>query len=265
MSSIEEYNERLENAESQLKQKLRDFHEYMPVRMENGGKENVTLLQIYGERMDYLVKNKNKDNVSNLLDQWKSLLVTYNVNVSIKLIMEFFKAKRNYRTWQTSGNYKQDSFWMCQIICEKIGLYWEDDLVNRLFSSYSAAEKRIRRKVKEWKVLSDTSKSLLESLSSTNEKEKKADWKQEDKNPKNTDEKQSLKWKESNNRDGIQLTIDFSGKSVDEPEQIKKVEPVQDKPSVQNKSYEENLNLDDVYDDNDEEDYEYEWQKRNNK
>lgn len=265
MSSIEEYNERLENAEFQLKQKLGDFHQYMPVRMNDWSKENTTLLQIYSEWMDYLVLNYKKANPGNLLNEWKNILVTYNVNVPIKLLMEFFYAKRNYRAWQTSDNYRQDAYWMSQRICEKIGLYGEDDLVNRLFSSYSAAEKRIRRKVKEWKVLSDTSKSLLESLSSTNEKEKKADWKQEDKNPKNTDEKQSLKWKESNNRDGIQLTIDFSGKSVDEPEQIKKVEPVQDKPSVQNKSYEENLNLDDVYDDNDEEDYEYEWQKRNNK
>ena len=242
----------------------------MPVRMNDWSKENTTLLQIYSEWMDYLVSNHRKANSGNLLDEWKNLLVTYNVNVPIKLLMEFFYAKRNYRAWQTSDNYRQDAYRMCQRICEKIGLYGEDDLVNRLFSSYSAAEKRVRKKVKEGKVLSVTSKSLLDSLSSNeNVKNNKSP---EDKK----EEHKSAKKRKSKIPDKDQLAIQFwentqeNLNSMDEetPTKIENWKETTNGPHQENKwdnaALTDDPNQDNLYEDEDG-DYQYTWQKRNNK
>lgn len=136
MKNIEEYNSRLEKAESQLKQKLRDFHEYMPVYTDNNDRLNITLLQIYDEWMDFLVKKSAKNNQDDLLNQWKSLLVTYNPNTLAELIIQLFNTKRNYQIWKSEGEYKQASAEEAKKISENLRIY-NDELVNRLLSSYS--------------------------------------------------------------------------------------------------------------------------------
>lgn len=273
MESIEKYNERLENVEFQLKQKLKDFHEYMPVRTNDNERVNVRLLQIYCEWMDFLAKKSAKKNQDDLLNKRKDLLVTYSPDMLAELVIELFYAKRNYQKWKSEGKYKQASADESKRISEKLRIY-NDDLVNRLLSSYSGAEKRVRKKVKEWKVLGNTSMSLVKLLSLAKDESQKDDSSHElggQEEPKvgtgkwynesaEKIETQSSEKEEKNYWAAVQLEIEFPEESPEES--IPKEETL----SVTkiDYSHDSDVNQNSLYDDKDW-DYEYDWQKWANK
>lgn len=263
MESIEQYNERLEKAESQLKQKLGDFHEYMPVRTNDNDRLNVTLLQIYGEWMDFLAKKSTKNNQDELLNQWKTLLVTYSPNTIAELVIQLFKTKRNYQNWKSEGEYKQASAEESKRISENLRIY-DDDLVNRLLSSYSGAEKRVRKKIKEWKVLSDTSTSLVELLALAKDENPQDNSSQEssetEESKSETDNNESAEKEEKKYWAGVQLEIEFPEKTPEDPSPDDDPSPVI-KPDY---LHDPDVNQNDLYNDKDD-DYEYDWQKWANK
>ena len=84
---------------------------------------------------------------------------------------------------------------MCDNYCSAYG-YQDADLIQRFFSSYSGAERRIYHKVEEGEILADTSRSLLKIMEETEESmfnkemEKK---RKEEKKKKEEDEKQQRK------------------------------------------------------------------------
>lgn len=263
MENIEEYNARLEKAETQLKQKLRDFYEYMPVYTDNNDRLNVTLLQIYDEWMNFLVKKSAKNNQDDLLNQWKTLLVTYSPNTLAELLIQLFNAKRNYQSWNQNGNYKQASAEEAKRISENLRIY-NDDLVNRLLSSYSGAEKRIRKNIKEWKLLSDVSKSLVELLSLAKDEKPQDNSSQESsesEEPKTeTDNNESAEKEEKTYWAGVQLEIEFPEETPEEPSPDDDPSPVI-KPDY---LHDPDVNQNDLYNDKDD-DYQYSWQKWANK
>lgn len=160
--SIENPSERFERTEAYLKQRLSDYKDVMPVKWNNG----VTLLEIYWEWMNYLVKENLKGR-SDLLPKWQKILLERNTDAIADLLIAFFEAKRRYGRDKERGEDKWDWFALCKNYCKKNG--WNDDenLLHSLFSSYSGAERRIYRKVEKGKVLADTSKSLLSTIALT--------------------------------------------------------------------------------------------------
>ena len=160
--SIENPSERLERTEAYLKQRLADYKDIMPIKWWNG----VTLLDIYWEWMNYLVKENLKGR-SDLIKRWGIFLLERNTDAIADLLIGFFEAKRRYGRDIERGEDKWDWFALCKNYCKKNG--WNDDenLLHSLFSSYSWAERRIYRKVEKGKVLSDTSKSISQIMNLT--------------------------------------------------------------------------------------------------
>ena len=176
--SIENPSERLERTEAYLKQRLSGYKSTMPVK----GCDAVTLLEIYWEWMDYLVKESLKKR-SNLLKKWQKFLLERNTDAVADLLIGFFEAKRRYGRDIERGEDKRDWFTLCSNYCKKNGWYEDENLLHSLFSSYSGAERRIYRKVEWGKMLADTSKSILQTMALTKsemikkeeEKKKKAE------------------------------------------------------------------------------------------
>ena len=162
--------ERFERTEAYLKQRISDYKEVMPVQ----GWGGVTLLEIYWEWMGYLVKENLKWR-SNLLIKWKDFLLQYNTDAIADLLIGFFDAKRRYGRDKERGEDKRNWFALCKNYCKING--WDEDetLVHSFFSSYSAAERRIYKKVETGKVLAGTSKSLLQIITLTKEEMIKKD------------------------------------------------------------------------------------------
>ena len=176
--SIENPSERLERTEAYLKQRLSGYKSTMPVK----GCDAVTLLEIYWEWMDYLVKESLKKR-SNILKKWQKFLLERNTDAVADLLIGFFEAKRRYGRDIERGEDKRDWFTLCSNYCKKNGWYEDENLLHSLFSSYSGAERRIYRKVEWGKMLADTSKSILQTMALTKsemikkeeEKKKKAE------------------------------------------------------------------------------------------
>lgn len=160
--SIENPSERLERTEEYLKKRLSDYKDVMPVKGWNG----VTLLEIYWEWMDYLVKENLKKR-SDLLKKWQRFLLERNTDAIADLLIGFFEAKRRYGRDAERGEDKRDWFTLCNNYCKKNGWHEDEDLLHSFFSSYSGAERRIYRKVENGKMLADTSKSLLQIMDLT--------------------------------------------------------------------------------------------------
>ena len=176
--SIENPSERLERTEAYLKQRLSGYKSTMPVK----GCDAVTLLEIYWEWMDYLVKESLKKR-SNILKKWQKFLLERNTDAVADLLIGFFEAKRRYGRDIERGEDKRDWFTLCSNYCKKNGWHEDENLLHSLFSSYSGAERRIYRKVEWGKMLADTSKSILQTMALTKsemikkeeEKKKKAE------------------------------------------------------------------------------------------
>ena len=176
--SIEKTQDCLERTEANLKQRLSDYKSVMPVK----GWNWATLLEIYWEWMNYLVKENLKGR-SDLIERWKKFLLERNTDAIADLLMGFFEAKRRYGRDIERGEDKWDWFALCKNYCKRNG--WNDDenLLHSFFSSYSWAERRIYRKIEKGKVLSDTSKSISQIMNLTKaemiqkeeEKKRKAD------------------------------------------------------------------------------------------
>lgn len=176
--SIENISERLERTEDYLKQRLSAYKDVMPVKWWN----SVTLLEIYWEWIDYLVKESLKKR-SDLLKKWQNFLLERNTDAIADLLIGFFEAKRRYGRDLERGEDKRDWFALCKNYCKKNGWREDEDLLHSLFSSYSGAERRIYRKVEKGKLLANTSNSLLKTIALTKaemvkkeeEKKKKAE------------------------------------------------------------------------------------------
>lgn len=161
-NSTETSEQRFERTEGYLKQRLLEHNEIMPVK----GWDWVTLLEIYWEWMDYLVK-ENLKGKSDLLLKWKSFLSQRNTDAIADLLIGFFEAKRRYWRDQERREHKRDWFALCKNYCAK--WWWNSDekLLYSFFSSYSAAERRIYKKAEAGEVLADTSRSLLQTMALT--------------------------------------------------------------------------------------------------
>ena len=160
--------ERLERTEAYLKQRLSEYKSVMPVK----GWDGVTLLEIYWEWMEYLVKEnlKKRENPkkrNNFIEKWRRFLLEYNTDAIADLLIGFFDAKRRYGRDMGRGEDKWDWFALCKNYCNKNGWHGDEDFLYSLFSSYSWAERRIYRKVEKGKVLSSTSRSILQIIDLT--------------------------------------------------------------------------------------------------
>lgn len=160
--SIEKQSERLERNEAYLKQRLSDYKSTMPVK----GWNEVTLLEIYWEWMDYLVKENLKQK-SDLLIKWQDFLLQRDTDDVANLLIGFFEAKRRYGRDKERGEDKWDWFTLCDNYTKKSGWNESEDLLKSLFSSYSWAERRIYRKVERGEMLTDVSKSVLQTINLT--------------------------------------------------------------------------------------------------
>ena len=160
--SIENPSERLERTEAYLKQRLSNYKNIMPVK----GWGGATLLEIYWEWMDYLVKENLKKR-SDLLQRWQRFLLERNTDAIADLIIGFFEAKRRYGRDMERGEDRRDWFSLCSNYCKKNWWRNDENLLHSFFSSYSWAERRIYHKIEEGKVLADTSKSLLQTMELT--------------------------------------------------------------------------------------------------
>lgn len=218
--TIENPSERLERTEAYLKQRLSNYKSIMPVK----GWGGATLLEIYWEWMDYLVKENLKKR-SDLLQRWKKFLLERNTDAIADLIIGFFEAKRRYGRDMERGEDRRDWFSLCSNYCKKN--WWHDDekLLHSFFSSYSWAERRIYHKIEKGKVLADTSKSLLQTMELTKaemvkkeeEKKRKAE---EKKRRKEEKEKEKTAKKAKKPKADIKVT-----KSSDWNEEDKEVDP----------------------------------------
>ena len=200
--SVENLSERFERYEAYLKQRLSDYKETMPVKWWQG----VTLLAIYWEWMDYLVK-ENLKKKSDLLKRWQRFLMERNTDAIADLLIGFFEAKRRYGRDKERGEDKRDWFTLCKNYCKKNG--WNDDeLLYSLFSSYSWAERRAYRKVEKGMMLADSSRSILETLDfvksemakKEEEKERKAIERKEKEAEKQRRKEERLRIKEEKQR-----------------------------------------------------------------
>ncbi len=237
--------ERLEKAESWLKTRLWEEKQTMRVDDGHGNWKSVTLLEIYAEWMDYLVKNNFDKKEDNLLKKWKNFLLERNTDAIADLLVGFFEAKRRYGRDQERNEDKRSWFALCKNYCEK--WWWDSDenLLLQFFSSYSAAERRVRGKMKEGKILWDASLSLLESLSlakeekikKEEEKKRKAEEKlkkaeEKKKRAEEREKRKEEKAKEKNekkvkksNVDGIKINNSDVIESSDWDEEDKEVDP----------------------------------------
>lgn len=159
----EEENKQLEKIEKNLKAKLGEQADTMHVK----GWGEATLLEIYSEWMDYLVKEYLKWRKQILLN-WRNFLLMRNTDIVADIVKAFFAAKRRYgrdlERWEIK--------WEWFALCDNYSMRYrhnDEDLIISFFSSYSWAERRIYNKIVEGKVLADTSKSLLEVMRSTEE------------------------------------------------------------------------------------------------
>lgn len=176
--SIESPSERLERTEAYLKKRLSNYNSIMPVKWWNVA----TLLAIYWEWMSYLVKENLKGR-SDLIEKWKKFLLERNTDAIADLLIGFFEAKRRYGRDMERGEDKRDWFSLCSNYCKKNWWYNDENLLHIFFSSYSWAERRIYKKIETGKVLSDVSKSILQTMALTKsemikkeeEKKKKAE------------------------------------------------------------------------------------------
>lgn len=151
----------LEIIEDRLKGKLSQYGEEMPVKWWRGA----TLLEIYWEWMDYLIKEDLK-NKSDLFQAWKYFLLNRDTDIIARLLISFFQAKRRYGRDLQRGEIKRDWFALCDNYCKHYG-HRDDALIKRFFSSYSGAERRIYHKIEKWEVLASTSESLLKTFELT--------------------------------------------------------------------------------------------------
>lgn len=174
-----------------LKQRLSDYKDVMPVKWWSG----VTLLEIYWEWMDYLVKENLKKR-SDLLQRWQKFLLERNTDAIADLLIGFFEAKRRYGRDLERGEDKRDWFALCRNYCKKNGWYEDENFLHSLFSSYSGAERRIYRKVEKGKLLADTSKTIVQIMSLTKDemiKKEEAKKKREEEKLKREEEKRQRK------------------------------------------------------------------------
>jgi len=232
---IEKPSERLERAEAYLKQRLSNYGEIMPVK----GWKEITLLEIYGEWMNYLVKENLKKR-SDLLVKWQRFLLERNTDAIADLLIGFFEAKRRYGRDLDRKEDKWDWFALCRNYCRKNGWYNDEDLLHSFFSSYSGAERRIYKKAEEGKVLADTSKSILETMELTKaemikkeeEKKKKAEekkLKEEEKQKRKEErakkaEEKKLKKEQKNKSKEVKSVTDDIEKNDEEEIQEKVVD-----------------------------------------
>ena len=156
---MEDLSERFERTEAYLKQRLSDYKDTMPVKWW----QSVSLLAIYWEWMDYLVKEDLKKK-SDLLKKWQRFLMERNTDAIADLLIGFFEAKRRYGRDKERGEDKRDWFTLCKNYCKKNGWNSDEDLLHSLFSSYSWAERRAYRKVQKREMIADSSRSILETL-----------------------------------------------------------------------------------------------------
>lgn len=218
--SIENPSERLERTEAYLKQRLLDYKDVMPIK----GWNKATLLEIYWEWMDYLVKENLKKR-SDLLPKWQRFLLQRNTDSIADLLIGFFEAKRRYGRDKERKEDKRDWFALCKNYCNKNGWDEDEDLLYSFFSSYSWAERRIYRKVEEGKILADTSKSLLETIDLTKaemaQKEAERKRKAEEKVRKQLEkqkrkEERERKREEKNNKKNLKKTAEETHNFIDE-------------------------------------------------
>lgn len=226
--SIENISERLERTEDYLKQRLSAYKDVMPVKWWN----SVTLLEIYWEWIDYLVKESLKKR-SDLLKKWQNFLLERNTDAIADLLIGFFEAKRRYGRDLERGEDKRDWFALCKNYCKKNGWREDEDLLHSLFSSYSGAERRIYRKVEKGKLLADTSNSLLKTIALT-----KAEMVKKEENKKKKAEEKLKKEEEKKKR---------------KEERARKAEENRSKKAQKKKSKGEN-SIDQEFDENTEDD-----------
>lgn len=167
---METLRDRFERLEAYLKKRLSEYKEVMPVKW---GKE-VTLLEIYGEWMDYLVKESLKKK-TDLLQKWQRFLFERNTDAIADLLIGFFEAKRRYGRDLERWEDRRDWFALCKNYCKKYWWYNDESLLHSFFSSYSWAERRIYNKVERGQFLADTSKSLFQTIALTKEEMIKAE------------------------------------------------------------------------------------------
>lgn len=236
--------------EVSLKKKLEDFKETMTVRLEWWKKYRVTLLQVYSEWMNYLEKKKNKEKNKSvhLIDQWRDFVVTHGVDISVKLLIEFFKKKRDYKMLQEKWVTWWD-YWTWEDICINLWLYQDKNLIDKFFPSYSAAEVRIRRRIEREAFSGKLSDNLVETLTKGNDKLKGFE--------------QSKIWElqKGKNLNWFQLEMDFSDETVTDKGKeenlgkVKKEKILEDKSKnseetkekVSNYMWKDGINLDELY------------------
>jgi len=231
----EKLTERFEKIEEHLKERLKEVQERMLVKDWNWGWKQISLLEIYGEWMNYLVKNNiNNKNPENLLNQWYKFLLQRNTDHVADLLTGFFEAKRRYGRDEERWEHQWDWFALCKNYCERWWWHSDEDLVYRFFSSYSGAERRIRTKIDTGKVLVKTSDSLLETMRLTREeiakKEEEKKRRKEEKKRKD-EEKQRKKEERARNAEENKL------KKV----QNKKSKKIEARDAIEQKLDEENF------------------------
>ena len=232
--SIENYEERLERAENWVKNGLWKVEQTMRVEDWKGNRQSVTLLQIYGEWMDYLVKNNFNKKEDNLLKKWQNFLLERNSDAIVALLTSFFEAKRRYWRDQQRWEDKRDWCALCKNYYKKWWWQSDEDLIISFFSSYSAAERRIRTNVKKGKMLSDTSKSLLQTIALT-----KAEMIKKEEEKKRKAEEKARKEEEKKKR------IEERAKKAEEKKLKKAQKQTAKKEKTINNEIEENLENED--------------------
>lgn len=263
MSIEQNKSERFEEMNNLLESRLVNFKETMTVKLEKWKKYRVTLLQIYKEWISYLKKKneKEKNNSNHLLDKWGSFVITHGVDIAEKLVIEFFKKKRDYVFKWTLETVKE--YWSWKDICSNMWLYHDKDLIKKLFPSYSAAEVRIRKQLERGEMLDNLSENIAETLfvpkSETDENVSK--W---NKNLDNSEQTKTWEIQKEENRTWVQLEIEFPEEKSNKFEEKNK-ESVQDKKTENPTNWYSNPDLDDWYEDKDDDQYEYPWQRWNNR
>ena len=123
-----------------------------------------SLTDIYAERMAFLVKkNYEWKDPNHLINKRYDFVLNHDNNAIADLIKWFFEAKRRY-TRDKTNNEPQEWFSLCRIYCDKYKRQEPETIVHSFFSSYSAAEERICKKMKGWTVLVNTSDSIFDVL-----------------------------------------------------------------------------------------------------
>lgn len=168
--------DRFERIEAHLKRRLSNYKEVIPVKWW----KEISLLEVYWEWMDYLVKQKLKGK-GDILQKWQRFLRERNTDHVADLLIGFFEAKRRYGRDQERWEDQWSWFALCKQYCQKWGWHNDEDLLHVFFSSYSWAERRIYNKVEAGKVLADTSKSLLDVMKAAKDDMLKKEMKKKEK------------------------------------------------------------------------------------